>query len=195
MRPFAVAALAVSISMTSAVAQHRELDAHEHGVGALNIAIEGNAISMELEAPGADIVGFEHPAETAQDRNAIEQAIAVLAKPQSLFSFPANAGCVMNRANVELEGEEHHEEHAAEKHHDDAHAHEAHADEESGHTEFHAQYEMTGDTPGNITVIEFPYFETFPDARELEVQMITEKGSNRFEVERDEPRIDLGGMI
>ena len=64
----------------------RELDAHEHGVGVLNIAMEGSDIAMEFHAPGADIVGFEHPAETAQDHAAIDQAIALLSQPFDLFS-------------------------------------------------------------------------------------------------------------
>ncbi|MGI9423429.1 MAG: ZrgA family zinc uptake protein, partial [Hyphomicrobiaceae bacterium] len=40
--------------------QHRQLGAHEHGHGAFNVAIDGRRVSMELEAPGADIVAFEH---------------------------------------------------------------------------------------------------------------------------------------
>ena len=35
-----------------------QMDAHVHGHGILNIAVEGQVVEMELEAPGADIVGF-----------------------------------------------------------------------------------------------------------------------------------------
>src|SRR6185369_1509759 len=47
-----------------AAEEHRELGVHEHGRGTLNIAIEGNKVTMELEAAGVDIVGFEHAAKT-----------------------------------------------------------------------------------------------------------------------------------
>ena len=103
---------------------------------------------------------------------------------------------------MELHGgdEEDHEEHAAhadEKHEDHANAkhEEHHSEEEASHTEFHAEYVLACTNPTAVTQIEFPYFSTFPNAEELEVQMISDKGSTAFEVERDEPRLDLSGMI
>jgi len=51
-------------------AQQRQAGAHEHGRGTLNIALEGTRLSMELEAPGADIVGFEHRAKTKKQKAA-----------------------------------------------------------------------------------------------------------------------------
>ena len=58
------ALVAISLLMTSARAEedHRELGPHVHGHGTLNIAIEDKRVSMELEVPGMDIVGFEHAA-------------------------------------------------------------------------------------------------------------------------------------
>ncbi|MDB9707907.1 DUF2796 domain-containing protein, partial [Planktotalea frisia] len=63
----------------------RQLDAHEHGVGALNIAIDGTSVAMEFHAPGADIVGFEYSAKSDADLAAIETAIAALNAPLDLF--------------------------------------------------------------------------------------------------------------
>ena len=64
MRQWLVTGLMCLPFTMSAVAEekHRQLGAHEHGHGNFNIAIEGKSVSMELEAPGADIVGFEHKA-------------------------------------------------------------------------------------------------------------------------------------
>ena len=59
----------------------RQLDAHEHGVAQLDIAMDGQQIAMELHAPGADIVGFEYAAESADDRAAVDNAVAALARP------------------------------------------------------------------------------------------------------------------
>ena len=70
----------------------RQMGAHEHGVSTLNIAFEGNVLMMELEAPGADIVGFEYEAETDEDKARIAAAVAVLEDPTSLFVLPAAAG-------------------------------------------------------------------------------------------------------
>ena len=65
-----VLALAAMALMPASVRaeEHRELGAHEHGHGTLNIALEGSRLTMELEAPGVDIVGFEHAASTKDRR-------------------------------------------------------------------------------------------------------------------------------
>ena len=87
--------MTVLIFAASSVAaeETRQLDSHVHGVSELNIAISGTTIAMELHAPGADIVGFEHAAVSAEDRAAVDQAIASLAKPLELFALPGSAEC------------------------------------------------------------------------------------------------------
>ena len=59
-----VLSLTMSALLTSAVPvlaeETRQLDAHEHGVGALNIAFDQGRVAIEFHAPGADIVGFEY---------------------------------------------------------------------------------------------------------------------------------------
>jgi hypothetical protein len=82
---------------------HRELGPHEHGRGTLNIAVEGNKISLELEVPGVDIVGFEHEAKSRNDKTTLEKAKQKLSAPLSLFKFPASAGCRVTEAKVEVE--------------------------------------------------------------------------------------------
>lgn len=202
------ALFAAALLAAAAEAENRELGAHEHGNGALNIAIEGDVVLIELEAPGADIVGFEHPAESAADRAAIDDAVAALAKPLDLFIPDAGAGCVVTAASVELlSGGDGHEEHGDDDHDHDEHdhdnhaedaddEHESHADEGGeGHTEFHAEYALSCADPAAITALDFAYFQRFPNAEELDVQLISEQGAKGFEVERDAPRLDLAGAI
>lgn len=227
---------------------NRQLDAHEHGVGELNIAIDGTTVAMEFHAPGADIVGFEYEAESDQDLAAIDTALVTLSAPLELFVMPAAAACSVTAASAELESEEahadddhddhdhdkehedhdedehaehDHEDHDDDKHDNDDHAehdhdkeHEKHEDdaehaehdhddhdghddhaEEAGHTEFHAEYTLTCTNPSALTEIDFAYFETFENALEVEVQVITSAGAQAFEVERDDPKLDLGSLF
>ncbi len=201
---FAILALASPVLAE----ETRQLDSHEHGVGELNIALDGTTISMEFHAPGADIVGFEYEAESAEDRAAIDAAVAILAKPQELFVLPAAAECTVVQASAELESEEEHDEHHDEhddhadgdkhdddhdEHAEDDHDHEEHA--EASHTEFHAEYVLNCATPSAIDEISFAYFDAFENARELEVQIASDSGAKAFEVERDQPTLDLRGMF
>lgn len=163
----------------------RQLDAHEHGVGQLDIAFEGQHIAMELHAPGADIVGFEYAAESAEDRAAVDAAVATLARPLDLFVLPQAAGCSVVQASAGLESEDEHEDHAEEAGHTD----------EPGHTEFHAEYLLTCADPAAASEISFAYFDAFPNALEVEVQVISDTGATSFEVERDTPTLDLRSMF
>ena len=165
----------------SASAQHRELGAHEHGRGTLNVALEGNRLSMELEVPGVDIVGFEHTAKTRPQKAAVEKAKKQLLAPQSLFKLSGSAGCTVSAASVELE--------------DGDHGGTKKAGEEHGHSEFHAQYTFDCQTPASLTSIEFDYFRAFAGAQRLDVNVITPKGQTKFEVSRSKPRIDLAGIM
>jgi Protein of unknown function (DUF2796) len=187
-------------ALQAAAEERRQLGAHEHGHSVLNIAIAGDRIEMELMAPGMDIVGFEHAAETAEHKATVEDAEAMLSDPLALFVMPGDAGCAVETATVELEAEDEHEgqhgeedaaaQHAEEGEHEDA----EHEGEES-HTEFHAEYAITCSSPGDLRTIDFVFFERFPGAEEIEVTVITESGQTRYEVERDAPRIDLKGLI
>jgi hypothetical protein len=182
----------------------RQLDAHEHGVGTLNMAIEGATVAMTFEAPGAYIVGFEYVAESDTDLAAIDAAIATLVAPLDLFVMPDAAGCSVVEAQAELEREDGHDDHGDDGHdsgsHGD-HAEEGHGDHgdedhadhanEAGHTEFHAEYTLTCDTPDALTEMTFAYFEAFPNAQEVQVQIITAAGAQAFEVERDAPVLNL----
>ena len=62
MKLLSLIAFAVAATTPVFAEKTRQLDAHEHGVGQLDIAFDGKQISMELHAPGADIVSFEYAA-------------------------------------------------------------------------------------------------------------------------------------
>jgi hypothetical protein len=211
--------IATAITATPVIAEEtRQLDAHEHGVGQLDIAIDGQQIAMELHASGADIVGFEYAAESAKDLAAVDAAVAKLSAPLALFVLPEAAGCSIVEASAGLEREEEHDEHGDEhaddehghdedRHDEDEHADDEHADDEhaedghddhadeSGHTEFHAEYLLNCAKPSAITGIDFAYFGSFPNALEVEMQIITDTGATSFEVERDAPTLDLTGLF
>ena len=195
MKLLSLIALAVAATTPVFAEETRQLDAHEHGVGQLDIAFDGKQILMELHAPGADIVSFEYAAESAEDRAKVDAAVAMLARPLDLFVITEAAGCTLVQASAELERDEgqvdHEDEHDD---HEDANHQEKNTDE-LGHTEFHAEYLLACANPGAVTKITFTYFDAFPNALEVEVQLISNKGATSFEVERDAPTLDLRGMF
>ncbi len=206
MRQWFVAGLMCLPFTMGAVAEekHRQLSAHEHGQGSFNIAIDGNRVSMELEAPGADIVGFEHKAKTKKQKTAVSNAEKKLKTIANVVELPAAAGCKLDKASVKLEisTDDHGDEKkAAKKGHDHGHAHShgkkdaKHDAEEASHSEFHAAYELTCASPEKLVELSFPYFANFKGAKELEVSVVGPKSQKKFEVERESTKINLGGVI
>ena len=187
----------IALSATPSLAEETtQLDAHEHGVGQLNIAFDENKVAMELHAPGADIVGFEYGAKSDADLAAIDAALQTLSNPLGLFLLPEAASCIVITAHAKLESEESdHDDHDEEGHDDhDEEGHDDH-DEAPGHTEFHAEYLLECANLTEMSAITFSYFEIFPNALELEVQVISDKGATAFEIERDVAKLDLRGIF
>lgn len=190
--------------------EHRELGAHVHGHGTLNIAIEDKRLSMELEVPGMDIVGFEHEASTDAQKTSVTKATTLLEKPLALFALPAGAGCKVVEAKAEIDNEAHHDDDkdddghgAEEKHsghddHDHNHGqgddHKGHA-EGNGHNQFRATYALDCASPSDLTTITFDYFKQFAGANALTVNVAGAKGQSKYEVSRDKPTLDLGGIM
>lgn len=190
----ALAAAAAAPSLATAADEHRELGPHVHGHGTLNIAVEDERISMELEVPGMDIVGFEHDATTDDQKAAVEKAKAQLAQPLSVFKLAAAAGCTVADAKVELQAEHHHDGDADDDH-DKAAGEEHGPDAHEGHKEFHVTYALDCAKPASMTAIDFDYFKLFAGAHDLTVNVVTAKAQNTYEVSRDAPSLDLAGIM
>jgi hypothetical protein len=216
-----VLALATAFCAGLAPAQMRQADPHQHGHGTLEIVIVGTVVEMALEVPAADILGFEHEARTPEQIAAVEKGRATLSEPLTLFEVPEAAGCMTYAADVDLTREgpgetmqpaqdeaalETGEAHSSEGHsHGEAghsHGEEGHSHGEGGHAEaggadhaeFFVTYRLTCAVPAEMTQIDFAYFETFPNAEELEVRIATDRGERRAEVSRDQPMMSLLGL-
>ena len=192
---FALAAMSLLTTAARAEEEHRELGPHVHGHGTLNIAIEDKRVSMELEVPGMDIVGFEHAASTDDQKAAVDKAKARLEKPLGVFSLPADAGCTVAEAKVAIEAEHDHDD-DDDKDADYKDAKEEHGhDEHAGHNQFHVTYALDCANPAELTTINFDYFGLFAGAHDLTVNVVTGKGQSKYEVSRSKPTLDLAGIM
>lgn len=203
MSRFLLTTLMVALSTSTALAddETRQLEAHEHGHGTLNIAIEGKKVSMELEAPGSDIVGFEHVAKSDADKAAVVQARAALEQPLDLFVLTKEAECTVTTAKVTIVIEDdHYGEDKEQATHDQSHddqENESHNDlkPQAAHNEYRGEFELACARPKALTSITFAYFDKFPGAEELEVNVISEHGQTSYEVEHDSGTISLKGVM
>lgn len=185
-RTLVVVAAVLACSIASHADEHRQLGAHQHGHGKLDIAVDGQNVSLELDAPGADIAGFEHEAKTADDKAALEKAVGTLKQPLALFKFPEAAACAVKEASAGLEKEE-----AA----PDEHAGAAKEEHESHHADFNAKYLLDCKSPAALKSLTISYFAAFKNAQSLTVSVVTPKGQSTFEATREKPNIDLSSLM
>jgi len=178
-RNLLLSSLSVALALVSSTLAAQSV--HVHGEGRINIAIEGNQIFMELEFPGADIVGFEHKARSSDEKAAVISAIAQLGDPMLLMRF--NADCKVLHASAGIEGEEH----------DEHEEHEEHAgnDEHDEHGAFVANYEFECADIASLGSIEFTYFKQFDNAQSLDIVLIDASGQSQVEIDRASPVLQL----
>ncbi|MHC8865667.1 ZrgA family zinc uptake protein [Arenicellales bacterium IMCC57338] len=162
---------------------------HVHGQGQVGMAIDQNLISMTLESPGADIVGFEHEARTAEEKTAVTEALKQLSDPMFVIQLPANASCKVVQASSEVTSENGDEGHADHEEHEEHADHNEH--ESEAHGSFIAEYQLECANVAVIDFITFVYFGHFRNAQSLMVVLIDKNGQHRHKINRDIPILYL----
>ena len=156
--------------------EHRQHDAHEHGRGTLQVALDGDELVMVLRIPAANVIGFEHAAHSEVEREAVRDALARFQRPSGLFRLTDAAGCKVEHVQASLDGaQEGHDEHGhgqshAEKH--DEHASNT-AEQQERHSELHAEYHFQCSSPAALEAVEVKLFPHLPGAEQLEAQVVT----------------------
>lgn len=195
-RSIVIVSLLSALGMISSIAiaaenhqnehEHRQHSAHVHGLAALNMALEGNEIQIELTSPAANIVGFEHEPNSEEDHTALLSAVDRLRQGDVLFRFNPEADCAMEVAEIEsslLEHEdEHGHEHEQEAEHDDRHGHDEHEEEGETHSEISAFYHFECSNPQNINRLSVELFDAFKATQQLKLQYIIENHQGAAEL-------------
>ena len=172
----------------SSWAADRNPEAHEHGVGVMNIAIQGNEVEIELELPADNVVGFEHEARTATEKKRVQDAAAKLKKAANVVVLPEGAACKLEKAGIESALLEDHDEHGHKDDHDDHGKSEEHNDH-GEHSEFAVHYYFYCAKTGQLSNLEISLFKHFPSTHKLRVQYITPKGQGAVQATRKSARI------
>ncbi|WP_298914351.1 DUF2796 domain-containing protein [uncultured Algimonas sp.] len=198
----------------------RQADSHVHGLASLALALDGRNLAIELETPLHNLLGFEHAPETEAQHAAVREAQEILARPETLFRFDAEAGCTAQPAQrVDLFAQtghddadhdhDHDETHDADHehdtdhghHHDDAtdHDHEDEADHDHDHDHEHAHrdallsYQFVCERPDRLGMLELELFAAFEELTELDLVYLGPSRQTSRTVTRDERRIALDG--
>ncbi len=172
------------LSATALQAETRQHAKHQHGVGEMNVALQGEQLFMELSSPAANIIGFEHLPENEQQEKTIHDAEEALKKGDKLFHFTAQAQCMLKESVVESRLlDEHH----GEEHHDES----AHEHEHTGHNDIQVTYVFTCRNPDKLKAIDVLLFDRFNGFEEIEVQLLAPGIQTAIELTPKQKRISL----
>lgn len=152
---FATAALFAQAK--KAPAQH----AHSHGEAKVNIGVEGNGGTVEIEAAADPIIGFEHKPKNAAEQKKVDTAIAGLkARIAQAVVIPASYGCAFtpNKVHFEVEG---------------------------SHAEVHAEFAIKCAKPLKGATITFGLSKLYPEIESVKVQAISDSGQTGATINKD----------
>lgn len=161
------------------------LDAHVHGLSELAIAMEGGGLEIEFTSPAINLVGFEHKASSAKDRQAVDRAVSKLRQHKTLFLM-SGGGCAHIETSIDIAGLIEAEDHGhaphkgATKHEHDGHKtnHEEHR-ETNSHSDVVASYQYRCENIAELSELSVGLFETFPGIDKMIAQWVapTQQGA------------------
>jgi uncharacterized glyoxalase superfamily protein PhnB len=166
----AVFAAAYVAPVLGAEKEQRHHDAHEHGAAELNLAWEGNTVTVEFESPAVNIVGFEHQPRNDAQKQSVQDALATLRNADKLFAFTPAAGCRGQATEVETDLSK---------------------PQASEHSEFRANYRYTCEKPEALTSVDILLFKLFPKTHKLRAQVVSATGQTATELGPKQTRLSL----
>ena len=170
-RPRALVCALLALSLATPMATAHK--AHTHGVGDLDVAVEGGRISLALTVPAADVVGFEHAPRNDGQREAVAAAEKLLRSQAELFALPPSARCRFLSADVTVPWT------------GDAGAT---GDE---HSDFAAKWEFDCAEPAQLAFIEVRIAAKLSGDLKLRATVLDERGQRRAELTRSRTRLAL----
>lgn len=187
-----------TLAATPLTAQEFKQEAkHVHGQVTLNLALENDVLSVELEAPAINVVGFERAPRDAAEQQVARDAAAWLGAGRALLGVPAAAGCRRVAASVEApqwsdtQGKDAGKKPAKHDHdHDHDHDHE-HGDEEHAHADYLATASYQCSNPAALAWVEVWALRQLRDVTEVTVNVVTPAVQKSVRTNRADERIAL----
>jgi hypothetical protein len=120
---------------------------HQHGESRIAMAVDGQVLTLELTAPGEDVLGFEHAPKSAAQKNRYREVMILLQSASDMFEFDEKAACSPVGARVleEMAGTDH------------------------DHGEFHIRYEYQCQKPDLLQQMKVLTFDHFSGMQRVKV--------------------------
>lgn len=160
---------------------------HEHGAVVVNVAVEGTTLSVAIESPAINIVGFERAPRDAAEKARVAAADRWLASGAGIVGVPAAAGC--SRTSVEYrppklgDGGAHD--------HDHEHGAKGEPAEEEAHADYDARFVYTCTNPGALAWLDLWLAQRLLSVESIEVNLVVPGGQSQRRLAAGQTRVPL----
>ena len=153
---------------------------HQHGVAMLDVAVEPGRVTLVLESPLENLLGFERAPRSDAERAQAEKLLARLRAADTLFRIDSAAGCTLSKvvlmSPVLGEGTAA----AADKDKD-----------KDNHANLDGRFEFICKAGQRAGFVEVGLFDTFASLKRIELQVVTPKGQLKATLARPASRVNL----
>ena len=199
--PLAPLACAVTVAAlfwhahAEAQGARRQHGTHAHGVSRLEVAVDGRELTLRLESPAEDVVGFEHAPRDARERDALARATATLKSADKLFQPSAEARCRLLEAAVTNDLEPAPAAPTAQAAPTAPTAPAAPAKGAAAAGQDHAEFGLAAtwscEDASKLRHVDTTIFTAFPRMRRIDAQVATAAGQRSQALSRDKARLGL----
>jgi len=171
------AGLTAQTEVLAQPAQARKAPAHAHAHGAarLNVTIEAQSVTVLLESPIDNFVGFERQPRTPAETAALEALQAKMRSPADLFRFDPAAGCTLVSAAAESS----------------LFRRPAAGARTGEHADLDASFEFRCSAPGKLTALDVGLFDAYPRLQRLDVLVAAPNGQFKRSLRRPAQSVSL----
>lgn len=165
---------------------------HIHGTGELLVVLEGDQLDIELRSPAMNLLGFEHHANTPEQKARVESTRKILANADNLFQFdPALCQMTDHRVNFSSVIEDRTQQHKKHPNEVDDADHHDQRDESHGHSDIEAHYRYRCERPGDLQSITTSVTTEFTGIQSLQAQWIAEGRQGATRLDKNQRQIIL----
>lgn len=154
------------LGSAAAVAQshnHGSAAGHQHGRAQMNITLDQQRLTVQVQAPLESLLGFEHAPRNDRERQRAEALLKRLRQPDGLFVTDAPAQCRLASAEVQAPSLEKTPHPGAD-----------------GHADLEASYTFQCEQPAQLRQLQVEWFNTFPQLKRVDAQVAGPLGQHKL---------------
>lgn len=140
---------------------------HVHGIVTLNLALEGDLLSAQIDTPAIHVLGFENVPTTDAEKTARAAADAWLRSGRTILAVPRNASCKLEKVDY-----------SAPK-------------LGKGHADYRARFDFRCSNPAALVWTEFSALDKLQQVEKVEVNLITTTEQRQITLQSGARRITL----